>query len=94
MYNRPNDSPFVKDGINNYIVNNENTVNTKKQGTKAAIWLKERIQPGASKTFKVRLSKAEMDDPWTGFEDIFIKRRFDTDEYYDQAGSKKFIAGT
>ena len=47
MYNRPNDSPFVKDGINNYIVNNENTVNLKKKGTKAAIWLKERIRPGA-----------------------------------------------
>jgi len=43
MYNRPNDSPFVKDGINNYIVNNENTVNLKKQGTKAAIWLKDRV---------------------------------------------------
>ena len=56
---------FVKDGINNYIVNNENTVNPKKQGTKAAIWLKERIRPGASKTFRVRLSKAEVEDPWT-----------------------------
>ena len=38
MYNRPNDSPFVKDGINNYIVNNENTINPEKQGTKAAVW--------------------------------------------------------
>ena len=35
MYNRPNDSAFVKDGINNYVVNNEHTVNPKKQGTKA-----------------------------------------------------------
>ena len=54
---RPNDSPFVKDGINNYIINKENTVNPKNKGTKAAIWLKEKIQPGASKTFKIRLSK-------------------------------------
>ena len=30
MYNRPNDFPFVKDGINNYVVNNENTVNPEK----------------------------------------------------------------
>ena len=35
---------FVKDGINNYIVNKENTVNPKKQGTKAAIWLKGKDQ--------------------------------------------------
>ena len=52
MYNRPNDSRFVKDGINNYIVNNENTVNLKKQGTKAAIWLKEINPPGASKNIQ------------------------------------------
>jgi hypothetical protein len=45
MYSRPNDSPFVKDGINNYIVNNEDTVNPKKQGTKAAIWFEEEIKP-------------------------------------------------
>ena len=63
MYNRPNDSPFVKDGINNYIINNENTVNPKKQGTKAAVWLKEKIKPGASKTFKIRLSKNQIEDP-------------------------------
>ena len=30
MYSRPNDASFVKDGINNYIVNKENTVNPEK----------------------------------------------------------------
>ena len=88
MYHRPNDSSFVKDGINNYIVNNENTVNPKKKGTKAAVWMKERIRPGGSKTFRVRLSRTEIEDPWTGFEDIFVKRRSETDEYYDQLAPK------
>ena len=88
MYNRPNDALFVKDGINNYIVENENTVNLRKKGTKAAIWLKERIRPGASKTFRVRLSKTEVDEPFTEFEDIFIKRIRDTDDYYDHLTPK------
>jgi hypothetical protein len=88
MYHRPNDTPFVKDGINNYIVNNENTVNPKNQGTKAAIWLKERIRPGGSKTFRIRLSRTEIDDPWTGFEDVFVKRLSDTNTYYDQLTPK------
>jgi Glycosyl hydrolase family 63 C-terminal domain len=92
MYNRPDDSPFVKDGINNYIINNENTVNPKKRGTKAAIWLKEKIRPGASKTFKIRLSKTELDDPWSGFEDIFAKRLLETDEYYDKLTPKNLSA--
>jgi hypothetical protein len=52
MYNRPNDSPFVKDGINNYIVNNEDTINPKKQGTKAAVWFEEENKAGASAIFQ------------------------------------------
>jgi hypothetical protein len=89
MYNRPNDMPFVKDGINNYVINKEPTVNTKKQGTKAAIWLKETIQPGASATFKIRLSKYQLENPWAKFDDIFDKRQADTDQYYDELSPKK-----
>jgi hypothetical protein len=89
MYNRPNDSPFVKDGINNYVVDKEDTVNPKKQGTKAAIWLEEKIKPGASAIFKVRLSKNQIEDPWTEFDKIFAKRIAETDEYYDELTPKK-----
>ncbi|MCU7549686.1 glucosidase [Chitinophagaceae bacterium LB-8] len=82
IYNRPNDSLFVKDGINNYIVNKAKTVNPNKVGTKAAVWLKENIAPGASKTFRVRLSKTEQDAPWAEFDEIFAKRKTETDQYY------------
>jgi hypothetical protein len=92
MYNRPNDSPFVKDGINNYIINQENTVNPLQQGTKAAIWLKAKIQPGASKIFKIRFSKNQIEDPWTAFDEIFIKRQSDTDQYYDQLAPNNLSA--
>src|SRR5450631_593388 len=83
MYDRPNDSPFVKDGINNYIVNKENTVNPQKKGTKAAVWFREKIKPGASKVFRIRLCKSQPEDPWVDFESIFSKRLADTDRYYD-----------
>jgi hypothetical protein len=89
MYSRANDSLFVKDGINNYIVDKENTVNLKKQGTKAAVWLKEKIKPGGSKTFKIRLSKTELEEPWAEFDEIFTNRQLETDEYYDQLSPKK-----
>ena len=89
MYNRPNDSPFVKDGINNYVVDKEDTINPKKQGTKAAIWLEEKIKPGASAIFKVRLSKNQLEDPWTAFDEIFTKRIAETDQYYDELTPKK-----
>ena len=88
MYHRANDAAFVKDGINNHIVNKENTVNPKKYGTKAAIWLKETIRPGGTKTFKIRLSKAELEEPWEDFETIFSIRKSDTDFYYEQLTPK------
>lgn len=84
VYNTPNDSPFVKDGINNYIIRRENTINPKKKGTKSAICLKEIIQPGASKVVKLRLSKNEIADPWSDFDEIFVKRKTETDEFYNK----------
>ena len=57
MYGRPNDSLYVKDGINNYVIQGEESVNPEKSGTKSAIWYKGDIEPGESKVFKVRLSK-------------------------------------
>ena len=89
MYNRPNDSPFVKDGINNYIVNSEDTINPKKQGTKAAVWFEEKIKPGASAIFKIRLSKNQVENPWDEFDKIFTARKSETDQYYDELTPKK-----
>lgn len=82
MYNRPNSSAYVKDGINNYVVQNAATVNPEKTGTKAAVWMKASIPGGASKTFKLRLCNSEIENPWFDFDAIFIKRRIETDEYY------------
>jgi len=89
MYSRPNDSPFVKDGINNYIVSNEDTINPKKQGTKAAIWFEEKIKPGASAIFKIRLSKNQIENPWDEFDKIFSARRSENDQYYDELTPEK-----
>ena len=84
MYNRVNDFPFVKDGINNYVVNNSPTINPEKRGTVGAVWLKEKIKPGASVSFMVRLSKTQNETPFTGFDEIFAKRKAEADEYYQQ----------
>lgn len=91
IYHRTNGSAFVKDGINNYVVNKENTVNPKKEGTKAAVWLKEKIGGGASKTFMIRLSKTELDDPWADFDQTFAKRLAETDQYYEAMVPKKLF---
>lgn len=91
MYHRPNDTAFVKDGINNYVVNTAETVNPQKQGTKAAIWLQQKIEPGAAAVFKVQLSNIPIADPWIGFDEIFRKRQKDTNDYYEQLTPKNLV---
>jgi hypothetical protein len=38
LYHVPNETTFVRDGINNHIINGDTTVNPGKFGTKSAIW--------------------------------------------------------
>ncbi len=89
MYHRPNDTLFVKDGINNYVVDKATTVNLEKKGTKAAVWLKEKILPGESSSFHFRLSKKQLEDPWVDFDLIFEERQTETDHYYEKLTPKK-----
>jgi hypothetical protein len=89
IFHKPNDTPFVKDGINNYVVNSEETVNPEKKGTKAAIWLKADIPAGGSKTFKVRLSRGKIGEPWADFDEVFATCLAETDSYYEKLSPKK-----
>ncbi|MFC0772628.1 MGH1-like glycoside hydrolase domain-containing protein [Terrimonas alba] len=89
MYHRPNEAAYVKDGINNYVVNGEDTVNPKKEGTKAAIWLQQEIAAGGKAVYKLRLSKTELDAPWADFDTIVAKRLIETNHYYEKLTPKK-----
>ena len=52
-----NESPYVKDGINNCVVHgNQGAVNPDKQGTKVAAHYRVTIAPGQSATVRVRLT--------------------------------------
>ena len=83
IYNIENETPFVKDGIGEYIINNLDTVNPEQRGSKVAIWYKSVIPAGESQTFRVRLSKKKLVDPWSTFDQIFVNRLAETDDYYD-----------
>ncbi|MCY7347049.1 MAG: hypothetical protein LH614_12610 [Pyrinomonadaceae bacterium] len=57
IYGGKNDSPFVKDGINDYVVGNNNSaVNPEQTGTKAAAHYVFDIAPQSSETIYLRLS--------------------------------------
>src|SRR6516165_2249796 len=60
LFASPNASPFVKDGINDYVVHGKReAVNPAKVGTEAAAHYRLRIAPGASVTVRLRLTDKE-----------------------------------
>ena len=57
IFNVPNRSPYVKDGINNYVVHGDlGAVNPLQQGTKAAGHYRLMLKPGQSQVIRVRLT--------------------------------------
>lgn len=89
-----NESPYVKDGINNCVVNgNQNAVNPDKQGTKVAAHYRLEVAPGKSATVRLRLTaqgesgaskkaKAPSSVFGSGFDALFASRLQEADEFY------------
>jgi len=86
IFGTPNASPFVKDGINNYVVNGKkDVVNPQGTGTKAAAHYS--ITVGAGQTAKIRLRLTDLaptsvSDPFAGFDEIMQSRQKEADEFY------------
>jgi hypothetical protein len=96
VFGTPNQTLFVKDGINDYIVNgHRNAVNPTRNGTKVAAHYELKINPGQSAIVRLRLtSKASKTSPGQDanaigaslfgkdFEETLTARRRDADEFY------------
>jgi hypothetical protein len=95
QYNQPNRTPYVKDGINNYIVQgNKDAVNPDKTGTKAAAYYHIELAPGECRTIRLRLSDVApfalkraypKGDPFgSNFDEILQQRLAEADLFYDE----------
>ncbi|WP_235296986.1 MGH1-like glycoside hydrolase domain-containing protein [Portibacter marinus] len=89
IYRTPNDVPYVKDGINDHIIEGLETVNPEKNGTKCGIWYQSKVASRGSVEFRIRLSKKQKNDPWKDFNEIFSQRIAETDEFYDSITPKQ-----
>jgi hypothetical protein len=57
LFGTPNRTPYVKDGINNYVVHGEKSaVNSQQHGTKAVAHYQLTMDPGQSQVIRLRLS--------------------------------------
>ena len=86
LFGVENDTQFVKDGINDYIVENQkNSINPDQKGTKAAAHYELEIAGGKSKEINLRLSDRTLDKPFgESFEKLFAERSNECDEFYDE----------
>ncbi len=82
----PNASPYVKDGINEYVVHgNHNAVNPAKTGTKSAAHYQLNVGAGKTATVRLQLSglaPAAIGDPFKNFDEIMQTGRHEADEFY------------
>ncbi|MGF1480693.1 MAG: glucosidase [Cyanophyceae cyanobacterium] len=78
-----NASPYVKDGINDYIIHGRPAVNPNRTGTKACASYQLDLAPGATQTVRLRLSDARLADPFgEEFARVLQTRQQEADQFY------------
>jgi hypothetical protein len=86
LYGRPNLSPFLKDGINDYVVDGHiQAVNPELKGTKAAAHYRLALDPGQTVTLRLRFASSQPNSqPHFGsdFDSVFSSRIAEADEFY------------
>ncbi|PKN62713.1 MAG: glucosidase [Deltaproteobacteria bacterium HGW-Deltaproteobacteria-15] len=88
VFGSPNPTPYVKDGINNYVVNgHKDAVNPEQTGTKASPHYRLTVGPGETSVVRMKLI-ARKERPGAAvdfgraFESIFNSREGEADEFY------------
>ena len=87
LFGQKNESPNVKDGINDYVVQgNQGAVNAAKQGTKVAAHYKATIGAGQTTVIRLRLAKASPNTKGKAFgkefDETFADRLREADAFY------------
>ncbi|MDN3202882.1 MGH1-like glycoside hydrolase domain-containing protein [Algoriphagus sediminis] len=83
LYNIPNERPFPKDAINNFVVHKEEkNLNPENYGTKAAAIYKITVPAGSSKTINLRLQHQLTEEPLSICNDCIKLRKEEADKFY------------
>ena len=97
VFGVPNLSPYVKDGINNFIVNGQaGAVNPEQIGTKVAAHYRLTVKPGSTEVIRLRLSPIAPSvsaSPFSDFDDVLAIRHKEADEFYAAITPKSLTEG-
>lgn len=87
LFGNENHSPYVKDGINNYIIHEKTEgINFDNIGTKFSACYSSKIGAGQAKTIRLRLSDTpDLANPFgEEFKQVFKQRQQEADEFYQR----------
>ncbi len=96
LYGVDNTSPYTKDGINQYLIQEDANAVNHLEGTKVAVNYDLKLKGGESVTIRLRLS-ADNDEPFKDFDTLFEKRIEEADEFYNplqsgmESGDEKMV---
>ena len=82
LYGGANATPYVKDGIDDYVVHGRReAVNPEREGTKAAAYYRLRVAPGETVSVRLRLGNSPPHGECLGqeFDSLFARRRQEAD---------------
>ncbi len=84
IFGTANDSPYVKDGINDRVIHGRDTVNPAGTGTKVSAHYALEIAPGATQVVRLRLARpaAVAGAPFGTFDATFAQRLAEADAFY------------
>ena len=96
IFGVPNRTPYVKDGINNYVVHGrQDAVNPKNKGTKVAAQYRVTVESGGVEVVRLRLSPSALPvagNAFKNFDEVFKLRRKEADDFYSTVIPKTFDA--
>ena len=83
LYGTPNTVAYTKDGINDYLIDQKaEAVNAYARGTKAAVDYVDRLLPGQTVVYRLRLEATGLATPFEDFEELFAWRQQEADDFY------------
>ncbi|OEK07790.1 glucosidase [Flavivirga aquatica] len=85
LWGTANNTPYPKDGINDYIIAQKNTTNPELTGTKSSAVYALTLAPKETKEIRLRLSAdLAISDPFnTDFDTVFTNRIDEADKFYE-----------
>ena len=85
LWGQSNPSPHVKDAFHDYVVSGKhNAINPTRTGTKAAALYRLQVPAGGSKVVRLRLTAKPPAEPFAAFDETFVSRLADADEFYER----------